>query len=465
MTSPAVTSTVIRVWVNGRDVEMLVPVRLTVAELLRDRLGLTGTKVSCEMQVCGVCTVLVDGNPVSSCATLACDLDGTEVLTVEGLARGRDLHPVQEAFMSANAPAVRLLHARVHHDGRRPARRLSRRRPPRGAGVDGRQPVPLHRLRTHRDRGHRRGPPDWRLQPRSTAGDGRRRTSRTTHPRARDCRRRTARTTHPRARDCRRRTARTTHPRARDCRRRTSRTTHPRARDCRRMDAGGIGGGAAMTGEPRRDAWEKVTGRARYAVDAVLPNMAHAAVVRSERAHAHITGIDRAEAAAAPGVIAVVTAGDLGDLGRRFGHIVPDHAILAEGKVRYYGEPVAVVVAETPHQAADAAETGVGRLRRPAGAHRRGLCPRLRRSHPRAVLRRAGPEVPGMWLRPPPPTTSPTATSWPGATPRPPWPPPPPWWRPRQPSPSSTATPWRPTTPWPTGSRAPCMWCPPPSTR
>ncbi|MXV97803.1 MAG: xanthine dehydrogenase family protein molybdopterin-binding subunit [Acidimicrobiaceae bacterium] len=111
-----------------------------------------------------------------------------------------------------------------------------------------------------------------------------------------------------------------------------------------------------MTAAPRRDAWEKVTGRARFAVDAVLPNMAHAAVVRSERAHAYLTGIDRAEAEAAPGVIAVVTAEDLGDLGRRFGHIVPDHAILAEGKVRYYGEPVAVVVAETPHQAADAAE-------------------------------------------------------------------------------------------------------------
>ena len=103
MTAPAATLTVIRCRINGRDVEMLVPVRLTVAELLRDRLGLTGTKVSCEMQVCGVCTVLVDGNPVSSCATLACDLDGTEVLTVEGLAQGRDLHPVQEAFMDANA--------------------------------------------------------------------------------------------------------------------------------------------------------------------------------------------------------------------------------------------------------------------------------------------------------------------------------------------------------------------------
>ena len=113
-----------------------------------------------------------------------------------------------------------------------------------------------------------------------------------------------------------------------------------------------------MTGEsaPRSDAWEKVTGRACYAIDASIPHMAHAAVVRSERAHAYITGIDRAEAEAAPGVIAVVTADDLGELGRRFGHIVPDHAILAVGKVRYYGEPVAVVVAETPHQAADAAE-------------------------------------------------------------------------------------------------------------
>ena len=112
---------------------------------------------------------------------------------------------------------------------------------------------------------------------------------------------------------------------------------------------------AALPSSPRRDAWEKVTGRACYAIDASIPHMAHAAVVRSERAHARIAGIDRAEAEAAPGAIAVVMADDLGHLGRRFGHIVPDHAILAVDKVRYYGEPVAVVVAETPHQAADAA--------------------------------------------------------------------------------------------------------------
>ncbi len=106
----------------------------------------------------------------------------------------------------------------------------------------------------------------------------------------------------------------------------------------------------------RRDAWAKVTGRARYASDATMANMAWAAVVRSDRAHARIVAVDADEARRAPGVIGVITASDLGDLGRRFGHIVCDHPILAEGKVRYYGEPVAAVVAETPHEAADAAE-------------------------------------------------------------------------------------------------------------
>lgn len=116
------------------------------------------------------------------------------------------------------------------------------------------------------------------------------------------------------------------------------------------------GSGNDRAGQPRRDAWDKVTGRARYASDATTANMAHAAVVRADRAHARILAVDADEARRAPGVIGVITADDLGDLGRRFGHIVCDHPILAEGKVRYYGEPVAAVVAETPHEAADAAE-------------------------------------------------------------------------------------------------------------
>jgi aerobic-type carbon monoxide dehydrogenase small subunit (CoxS/CutS family) len=94
-----VTSVEIRTVVNGSVVERAVPPRLTLAELLRDRLGLTGTKLSCELQVCGACTVLVDGLPVSSCTYLAADIDGTEVLTIEGLGSERNLHPIQQSFI------------------------------------------------------------------------------------------------------------------------------------------------------------------------------------------------------------------------------------------------------------------------------------------------------------------------------------------------------------------------------
>jgi aerobic-type carbon monoxide dehydrogenase small subunit (CoxS/CutS family) len=85
--------------VNGHSVTDEVEPRLTLAEYLRDRLGLIGTKVSCEMQVCGVCTVLVGGAPVSACTYLAADVDGHEVTTIEGLGREGDLHPLQQAFI------------------------------------------------------------------------------------------------------------------------------------------------------------------------------------------------------------------------------------------------------------------------------------------------------------------------------------------------------------------------------
>lgn len=84
---------------NGRRIQASVATRTTLAEWLREDLGLTGTKLSCEMQVCGVCTVLVDGRPVSACTYLAADVDGCDVLTVEGLARGNELHPIQQAFV------------------------------------------------------------------------------------------------------------------------------------------------------------------------------------------------------------------------------------------------------------------------------------------------------------------------------------------------------------------------------
>jgi aerobic-type carbon monoxide dehydrogenase small subunit (CoxS/CutS family) len=85
--------------VNGRRVEQTVPNRRTLAQFLRDDVGLTGTKVSCDLQVCGVCTVLVDGAPVSACTYLAADADAGQVTTVEGLADGDVLHPLQQTFV------------------------------------------------------------------------------------------------------------------------------------------------------------------------------------------------------------------------------------------------------------------------------------------------------------------------------------------------------------------------------
>ena len=81
----------VRATINGKPYAGEVPAQELLLDFLRDRLGLTGTKQSCEVQVCGVCTVLVDGNPVSSCCYLAADVDGREVETIEGLA-GSDFH-------------------------------------------------------------------------------------------------------------------------------------------------------------------------------------------------------------------------------------------------------------------------------------------------------------------------------------------------------------------------------------
>ena len=83
---------------NGAERSFEAEDRTLLLDLLRDA-GLTGAKPSCEMEVCGACTVLLDGLPVSACTTLAADADGRRVETVEGLARGEELHPLQQAFL------------------------------------------------------------------------------------------------------------------------------------------------------------------------------------------------------------------------------------------------------------------------------------------------------------------------------------------------------------------------------
>jgi carbon-monoxide dehydrogenase small subunit len=84
--------------VNGKPATLTLPARVTLADALRDHLGLTGTHLGCEHGICGMCTVLVDGQAARSCLLFACQLEGAEVLTIEGLGRAGELHPLQQAF-------------------------------------------------------------------------------------------------------------------------------------------------------------------------------------------------------------------------------------------------------------------------------------------------------------------------------------------------------------------------------
>ena len=99
-----VPKTAITVTVNGTRHRLEVEDRWTLNELIRDHVGLTGSKIGCNRGECGACTVLLDGEPVYSCSTLAVWADGREIVTVEGLERNGNLTPLQQAFMEHNAP-------------------------------------------------------------------------------------------------------------------------------------------------------------------------------------------------------------------------------------------------------------------------------------------------------------------------------------------------------------------------
>jgi aerobic-type carbon monoxide dehydrogenase small subunit (CoxS/CutS family) len=99
-----VPKTAIRVTVNGTAHRVEVEDRWTLADLLRDQLKLTGTKLGCERGECGACTVILDGKPVYACSQLAVWADGRQVTTVEGLAHNGQLHPLQQAFIAHDAP-------------------------------------------------------------------------------------------------------------------------------------------------------------------------------------------------------------------------------------------------------------------------------------------------------------------------------------------------------------------------
>ncbi len=95
--------TLIELKTNGQSYELAIDTHRTLLEVLREQLGFTGTKSGCDLGECGTCTVLMDGVPVHSCLTLAVTAQGSEITTIEGLARGKELHPLQQAFVDHGA--------------------------------------------------------------------------------------------------------------------------------------------------------------------------------------------------------------------------------------------------------------------------------------------------------------------------------------------------------------------------
>jgi xanthine dehydrogenase YagT iron-sulfur-binding subunit len=99
----AATRARVNIKVNGRTHAADLESRVTLLDYLHDRLGLTGTRKGCNEGACGTCTVLIDGKRMNACLTLAAQCDGREVTTVEGIAQGEKLHPVQQAFIDHDA--------------------------------------------------------------------------------------------------------------------------------------------------------------------------------------------------------------------------------------------------------------------------------------------------------------------------------------------------------------------------
>ena len=137
---------VIQITVNGVERTILVEPYYSLLDMLRDELRLTGTKKGCDEGDCGACTVLLNGQPVTSCLVLAHSVHDAEVTTVEGLASGGELHPVQRSFAENGGLQCGYCTPGSYYGDGGFAQQQSRPHRGRGQVRAGRQPVPVHRL-------------------------------------------------------------------------------------------------------------------------------------------------------------------------------------------------------------------------------------------------------------------------------------------------------------------------------
>ncbi|MEW6425475.1 MAG: molybdopterin cofactor-binding domain-containing protein [Bacillota bacterium] len=279
--------------INNRPVDLLIAPNRRLLDVLREDLGLTGTKEGCGEGECGACTVLLDGRPVNSCLVLAPEASGRRITTVEGLAEEGRLHPLQEAFLEAGAvqcgyctPGMLLVAKALLDKHPQPDERAIK------TAISGNlcrctgyaKIVAAIRLAAARLAGGKG----------AQAGSG-----------------------------------------------------------CAKEQKGPglpVSAGLRVVGKspPRVDGVAKVTGCARFAADLKLPGMLYARVLRSRTPHAVLRRIDAAEALTLPGVVAVYTAADIPGQNST-GIIVKDEPVLVAigGRIRRVGDPLALVVAES----------------------------------------------------------------------------------------------------------------------
>lgn len=280
----------LRITVNSVDHILDVPESRTLAEVLRYDLGLTGTKIGCEEAECGICTVHVNGTPVNSCIFPAFKAQGARVLTIEGLAQGEQLHPLQEAFIEHGAVQCGFCTAGLIMTG---------------AALIDENPDPDDH--------------DIKVALKDTY--------------------------------CR-------------CTGYVSVISAIKSAAAVQRGEAKLPVNEPVVSEPMRsvsrnekvqDSIERVTGKAKYSDDFTFPGMAFARTLRSRYPHARILNIDTSKAEALPGVIAVLTHKDVpGE--NLHGLVYRDWPVLCADKVRYMGDSVAIVAAETQDIAAQALE-------------------------------------------------------------------------------------------------------------